>query len=97
MAPIDQLIFAARTAILQLERREAAVLAERYARLGAQLADLAGKLATAIAAAGPDADTDWLARQDLDLSNEVTEALIAAQAPAGGRIRPAPAVAPARH
>ncbi len=64
MDAIAPIVYAARAAILTLERREAAALAERYARLGAQLADLTGQLSQAIAAAGPDVDAAWLARQE---------------------------------
>ena len=64
MTNLDAIVYAARAAILTLERREAAALAERYARLGAQLADLTGQLSQAIAAAGPEVDAAWLARQE---------------------------------
>lgn len=65
MGTMDALVFAARAAMLALERQHAATLATRYARLGAQLADLTAALATAIADAGPAADAAWLDQQAL--------------------------------
>ena len=65
MATTEQLVFAARAALLELERAQALRLAVRYAQLGAQLGALTGDLAAAIAAAGPEVDAAWLSRQVL--------------------------------
>ncbi|HWQ10901.1 MAG TPA: hypothetical protein VN436_17390, partial [Holophaga sp.] len=66
MSTIEDLVYAARAGIIQLECREAGVLAERYARLANQLAATTAGLATAITAAGPDAAAPgWLERQTL--------------------------------
>lgn len=61
MTRIDDLVYAARAAIIEREQREAAVLAERYARLATQMTDTTARLAAEIAAAGPAAaDPAWL-------------------------------------
>lgn len=66
MGVLDDLVFGARAVIIALERREAAVLATRYARLATQLAATTTSLANEIAAAGPAAaELGWLERQDL--------------------------------
>jgi len=58
---IDNLVYAARAAIIQREQREAAVLAKRYARLATQITTTTTSLAAEIAAAGPAAaDPAWL-------------------------------------
>jgi len=66
MGALDDLVYAARVALIAAERAEAEVLAARYARLATQIAATTADLSTAIAAAGPDAAAPgWLERQAL--------------------------------